>query len=443
MLNSFNVINKVQKNFFTKYGYIVLTNQLTFKMKNELKRYIQDIEIDSLKLDSKYIHKFEYDNNNEKQLCRTEDIIKHNGMNKFLTNGFLSNLVSNLYEKPVLLYKEKINYKYPNTGVYKAHQDITAYPNSKNHITALINLCGTNELNGSIQFSPLCENNYVDNTILEHKNGVIFNQEQLNWSNSITSSFGDIILFNSYIPHRSSVNKSNLPRKALYVTYNDADEGDLRKEYYDMKKKQLKGDKISLINHYEGKIISDDTTSQKKYVIDYIINLYKTEGKTLYDKKITQLEHAFQTVEIAKQNDKNEKFHLCCFLHDIGHLLLKENNNNSDFLNKDLHHELIGYRFLNNFFDSSITKPILLHVEAKRYLCSINKKYYNSLSEASKTSFKLQGGYMSNDEITQFCKNTNYEYAVKLREIEDISKNTKLKNMNFDYIIYLLNKYII
>ena len=40
-------------------------------------------------------------------------------MNKFLTNGFLSNLVSNLYEKPVLLYKEKINYKYPNTGIYK------------------------------------------------------------------------------------------------------------------------------------------------------------------------------------------------------------------------------------------------------------------------------------------------------------------------------------
>ena len=54
----------------------------------------------------------------------------------------------------------KINYKYPNTGLYRAHQDITAYPNSKNHITALINLCPTNKDNGAIEFSPLCLNNY-------------------------------------------------------------------------------------------------------------------------------------------------------------------------------------------------------------------------------------------------------------------------------------------
>ena len=239
MLNSFNIIDKSQKLFFKTYGYVILPSQLTFKMKIELQKYIQDIEIDSLKKNPDYIHKFEYDSNNKKRLCRTENIIKHNEMNKFLTNGFLSNLVSNLYEKPVLLYKEKINYKYPNTGIYKAHQDITAYPNSQNHITALINLCPTNELNGSIQFSPLCVNNYLENTILGHNNGVICNPENLKWTNPISSSFGDIILFNSYIPHRSSENKSKLPRKALYVTYNDKEEGDLRKEYYDMKKKKF------------------------------------------------------------------------------------------------------------------------------------------------------------------------------------------------------------
>ena len=32
---------------------------------------------------------------------------------------------------------------------------------------------------------------------------------------------------NSYIPHHSSINISNLPRKTLYVTYNDISEGDL------------------------------------------------------------------------------------------------------------------------------------------------------------------------------------------------------------------------
>ena len=84
--------------------------------------------------------------------------------------------------------------------------------------------------------------------------------------------------------------------------------------------------------------------------------------------------------------------------------------------------ELIYYRFLKNFFEPSISKPILLHVEGKRYLCSINKDYYNSLSEASQTSFKIQGGSMSLEECQKFRNTTYYNYAVKLREIEDLSK---------------------
>ena len=43
---------------------------------------------------------------------------------------------------------------------------------------------------------------------------------------------GDIVLFNSYIPHRSGPNKMNDPRKELYLTYNNAEEGYLRDEYY-------------------------------------------------------------------------------------------------------------------------------------------------------------------------------------------------------------------
>ena len=67
----------------------------------------------------------------QKQLCRTEDIIKHKEIKNFLTEGVLPETISQLFENEAILYKEKINYKYPNTGLYRAHQDITAYPNSK------------------------------------------------------------------------------------------------------------------------------------------------------------------------------------------------------------------------------------------------------------------------------------------------------------------------
>ena len=43
---------------------------------------------------------------------------------------------------------------------------------------------------------------------------------------------GQILIFGSYLTHRSSANRSNLDRKALYATYNCAREGDLHDEYY-------------------------------------------------------------------------------------------------------------------------------------------------------------------------------------------------------------------
>ena len=421
MFNSFNFINKTQMKFFKEYGYLVLQNQLTYKIKHELKKYIQDIEIDSLKKIPKYIHKFEYDKNMQKQLCRTEDIIKHKKINKFLTEGLLPETISQLFENEAILYKEKINYKYPNTGLYRTHQDITAYPNSKNHITALVNLGPINKENGSIEFSPLIMNNLDKNTIIEHENGVICEPEKLKWLNPLEANYGDIILFDSYIPHRSSINISELPRKALYITYNDINEGNLREEYYEMKKKNIDSNKISLIDHYNGNII-DKNEKDKEYIINYILNLYKTKGNTMYDKNISQLTHSFQTMEMAINKNFDEKFQLCCFLHDIGHLLLDENNSNEDFLKKDLNHELIGYNFLKNFFEEEITKPILLHVIAKRFLCSINNDYYNSLSESSKKSFKIQGGKMNKEEIRKFLKTSCCGDAIKLRELEDLSK---------------------
>ena len=444
MFNSFNFINKSQKEFFKNYGYIVLQNQLTYKIKKNLKSYVQEIELDSLKKKPKFIHKFEYDSYNQKKLCRTEDLIKHSKINKILTTGSITDIVSQMFDKEAVLYKEKINYKYPNTGLYRAHQDITAYPNSKNHITALINLCPTNKDNGAIEFSPLCLNNYNNNEVLNHNDGVII-QEDLKWTVPINTNFGDIILFDSYIPHRSYINKSINPRTALYVTYNSIDEGYLRDEYYNMKKKTLKNNKISLIDHYDGNIITNNT-EHRDYVINYIINLYETRGHTMYDKHITQLEHAFQTMNIAIEKNYNKKFQLACFLHDIGHLLLDEHNNNGDFLEENLHHETIGFNFLAEFFDHSITYPILSHVTAKKYLCTKDKNYYDNLSEASKKSFEIQGGYMTTKQMEMFEKTQYFNSTIKLRQIEDESKNKKINvnkiNYNLHYVKNLISKYI-
>ena len=48
---------------------------------------------------------------------------------------------------------------------------------------------------------------------------------------------GDIVLFDSYVPHRSGANQSAVPRRALYVTYNPASAGDRRSDYFERKRR--------------------------------------------------------------------------------------------------------------------------------------------------------------------------------------------------------------
>ena len=56
--------------------------------------------------------------------------------------------------------------------------------------------------------------------------------DSLDWESYPTQP-GDIIFFDSYVPHRSGPNKTNAPRRVLYATYNKLSEGDARLQYYD------------------------------------------------------------------------------------------------------------------------------------------------------------------------------------------------------------------
>jgi ectoine hydroxylase-related dioxygenase (phytanoyl-CoA dioxygenase family) len=43
---------------------------------------------------------------------------------------------------------------------------------------------------------------------------------------------GDVVFFDSYVPHASRPNLTRDPRRVLYVTYNRASDGDHRVSYY-------------------------------------------------------------------------------------------------------------------------------------------------------------------------------------------------------------------
>jgi ectoine hydroxylase-related dioxygenase (phytanoyl-CoA dioxygenase family) len=55
--------------------------------------------------------------------------------------------------------------------------------------------------------------------------------DALDWQ-AVETPPGDLLLFDSFLPHRSAVNTTAAPRRALYITYNRSREGgDVRDAY--------------------------------------------------------------------------------------------------------------------------------------------------------------------------------------------------------------------
>jgi len=165
--------------------------------------------------------------------------------------------------------------------------------------------------------------------------------------------------------------------------------------------------------------MKNGTPEQK---VDALFNYMEVQGQSFYDEVVTQLEHALQCAALAQQNNAGPTLITSALLHDLGHFILDEHNADKAFLATDLNHEEIGAEYLTPFFPDAVTTPIRLHVPAKRYLCATDASYHDGLSEASKRSFRVQGGVMSDEERTAFEGNPHYQDALQLRRWDDLAK---------------------
>ena len=167
-----------------------------------------------------------------------------------------------------------------------------------------------------------------------------------------------------------------------------------------------------------------------------------TNNKSLYiEERLTMSEHMIQTAMQAEKNKCSGDLICSSLLHDYGHFVVEDPD--QLIANQiDGNHEIIGANYLKSFVSNKIIEPILLHVDAKKYLAR-EKKYFNSLSGPSKVSLKLQGGIMSDDEAKQFEQNKNYKNAIKLRRFDEGAKkqNIKIKHIK-DYKELLISKII-
>lgn len=156
--------------------------------------------------------------------------------------------------------------------------------------------------------------------------------------------------------------------------------------------------------------------------VDALFAFMRRKGQSFYDEEVTQLQHALQCAHLARRSNGTAEQITSALLHDLGHFLMDESNEQSNFQQEDWEHELIGAEYLAPFMPRSVTDPILLHVLAKRYLCSTEQSYFQSLSRASMRSFHLQGGPMSDEEIRAVEEHPSFASALLIRRWDDGSK---------------------
>jgi len=160
-------------------------------------------------------------------------------------------------------------------------------------------------------------------------------------------------------------------------------------------------------------------------IIDKIVSNF-INNKSLYiGEKITISEHMIQSAMIAENAKSTSNLICSCLLHDYGHFILEGPD---ELVRKkiDGKHEDTGYEYLKKFFKKEVVEPIKYHVLAKRYLAK-EKKYFNSLSNASKISLKLQGGVLNNKESKEFEKKDFFKQTIKLRKFDEVAKRTDIK----------------
>ncbi len=167
----------------------------------------------------------------QRLLNRVENFVPyHSGMAN-LFDADLRSACSRLFEEDAILFKEKINFKLPGGGGFEAHQDAQAgwETYAPHYITATVIVDRATEENGCLELARWNHRHALVGDLWKPLGG---NQLSGIEFVSCPGEPGDVLFFDSYLPHQSAPNGTSDPRRVLYVTYNRASDGDHRAQYY-------------------------------------------------------------------------------------------------------------------------------------------------------------------------------------------------------------------
>jgi len=174
---------------------------------------------------------------------------------------------------------------------------------------------------------------------------------------------------------------------------------------------------------------------------DFVQIAFERRGHQHYGEDLTQSAHMLQCAYKASQAGEPETVVIAALLHDFGHLIEDAEQDLADGI--DAEHEALGAAFLSRYFPPSITRPIALHVAAKRHLCRVEPGYLDRLSAASLLTLKLQGGPFTQDQADAFKADPFSAEAIRLRRYDECGKAMGLDVPDLEFYAPMLARNMI
>jgi predicted HD phosphohydrolase len=146
-----------------------------------------------------------------------------------------------------------------------------------------------------------------------------------------------------------------------------------------------------------------------------VVALFEAHGGQSDDELVTQLEHALQCAALARRNRADDEVVLAALLHDVGHLTVSRADDQAR------HHGHHGADLLRPFVPQRVAWLVEYHVVAKRYLCTVDRRYAARLSPASARTLLLQGPVLPIEDRLALEIRPWFD-AVRIRRWDDEAK---------------------
>jgi hypothetical protein len=175
-------------------------------------------------------------------LNRIENFVPyHPGLASLLSSSPLQACVEQALGEPAVLFKEKVNFKLPGGGGFEPHQDIQAGWDKYAAlcVTVMVTIDETTIENGCLELAHWPHRRQLIGDLWRP-----LQPEQMGDIEFVPypTKPGDVMLFDSFLPHQSAPNPTDSPRRVLYVTYNRAADGDHRERYFADKRRSYPQD---------------------------------------------------------------------------------------------------------------------------------------------------------------------------------------------------------